>query len=487
MIVASLLLILVAVVLLVLGLAGGSSTLLIGSIVASLLAAVALVIGARQASAGRRAVGEPLPADLEDPPSTTASALRGEPVAARGEPASAARGEPVPPHGEPASAARGEPVPPGRAERVSAVRGEPGVRAGQAASASPGGSAMAAAFAEADLPVRRAGFGEAGPSASGPSPADTPDEGAELSPGQSREDHDPARDGAVASDSEPDRAAARAAGQRDTEAILADRSRTAAGGPGPDVTQRLEHDGEEQAGLGTARAEGPTGSGGLRAPHSGAARAPHSGPDADRAAGDYDQASSMIGGARAEDDDSWRRASEAAPAGDPPSEPAWSEGGPREEPAWSEAGPREEPAWSEAGPREEPAWSEAGPREEPAWSEAGPREEPAWSEAGPRDEPAWSGRGASVSADEFGDPDPDDPDDEPLPQRVRPADAVRVARLDAEVVVVDGRPRYHLADCPHLSARQTEALPVAEAVELGFSPCGQCRPVDRLVAAALRH
>ncbi|MEU1359075.1 hypothetical protein ABZ356_04445 [Micromonospora zamorensis] len=53
MIVASLLLILVAVVLLVLGLASGSSFMLIISIAASLLAAVALVVGARQAAANR--------------------------------------------------------------------------------------------------------------------------------------------------------------------------------------------------------------------------------------------------------------------------------------------------------------------------------------------------------------------------------------------------------------------------------------------------
>jgi hypothetical protein len=87
-------------------------------------------------------------------------------------------------------------------------------------------------------------------------------------------------------------------------------------------------------------------------------------------------------------------------------------------------------------------------------------------------------------ADEFGEPDADDPDDEPLPQAVRPADAVRVARMPTEVLVIDGRPRYHLADCPHLVGRLTEALPVSEAVELGFSPCGLCRPVDRLVAHA---
>ncbi len=90
-------------------------------------------------------------------------------------------------------------------------------------------------------------------------------------------------------------------------------------------------------------------------------------------------------------------------------------------------------------------------------------------------------------ADEFGEPDADDPADEPLPQAVRPGDAVRMARIDTEVLVVDGRPRYHVADCPHLAGRLTEPLPAREAVELGFSPCGLCRPVDRLVAQAVRH
>jgi hypothetical protein len=106
------------------------------------------------------------------------------------------------------------------------------------------------------------------------------------------------------------------------------------------------------------------------------------------------------------------------------------------------------------------------------------------------DEHTWRPAAAEAAeqADEFGEPDDDDPDDEPLPQAVRPADAVLVARFDTEVLVVDGRPRYHMADCPHLVGRLTEALPVNEAVELGFSPCGLCRPVDRLVATvAHRH
>ena len=91
---------------------------------------------------------------------------------------------------------------------------------------------------------------------------------------------------------------------------------------------------------------------------------------------------------------------------------------------------------------------------------------------------------SAAPPEEFGQPDDADPDDEPLPQAVRPADAVQVARMDAEVLVVDGRPRYHLPDCPHLVGKLSEGLPVAEAVELGFSPCGLCRPVDRLVAHA---
>lgn len=77
-------------------------------------------------------------------------------------------------------------------------------------------------------------------------------------------------------------------------------------------------------------------------------------------------------------------------------------------------------------------------------------------------------------------------DDEPAAQDVTPAEAARVARLDAEVRVVDGRPRYHLADCAHLVGREHEPLPVAEAVELGFTPCAHCAPDTALLADAGR-
>ncbi|NJP35245.1 hypothetical protein [Micromonospora thermarum] len=73
-------------------------------------------------------------------------------------------------------------------------------------------------------------------------------------------------------------------------------------------------------------------------------------------------------------------------------------------------------------------------------------------------------------------------DDEPATQDVPVADAARLARLDNEVRVVDGRPRYHLPGCPHLVGREHEPLPVAEAVELGFTPCVHCTPATALLA-----
>jgi hypothetical protein len=92
----------------------------------------------------------------------------------------------------------------------------------------------------------------------------------------------------------------------------------------------------------------------------------------------------------------------------------------------------------------------------------------------------------SMSAESMDDLD-EDPADEPLPQRVQPTDAVRVSRMTVDVLVVDGRPRYHLAECPHLDGKESEPIPVGEAVDLGFTACGLCRPVDALVAEASRR
>jgi len=78
-----------------------------------------------------------------------------------------------------------------------------------------------------------------------------------------------------------------------------------------------------------------------------------------------------------------------------------------------------------------------------------------------------------------------DMDTEPAEEDTDAADVLTVSELDAEVRVVDERPRYHLATCQWLTGRATLALPIREARELGFTPCGICTP-DRALAAANR-
>jgi hypothetical protein len=76
----------------------------------------------------------------------------------------------------------------------------------------------------------------------------------------------------------------------------------------------------------------------------------------------------------------------------------------------------------------------------------------------------------------------DVPDDEPSEQILNAADAIALVRLRDQVVVVDGRPRYHVPECLHLLGRRVERLTVKEAVELEFTACAQCQPVSRLLA-----
>ncbi|MEU8261322.1 hypothetical protein AB0C02_11965 [Micromonospora sp. NPDC048999] len=99
---------------------------------------------------------------------------------------------------------------------------------------------------------------------------------------------------------------------------------------------------------------------------------------------------------------------------------------------------------------------------------------------GPR-QPAVS----DADAPALGSPADDGPfDGEPPAQHLSQADVDRLVRLDDPVRVVDGHPRFHLPGCSHLAGRDDEALPVAEAVELGFTPCARCAPVTFLLANA---
>jgi hypothetical protein len=56
------------------------------------------------------------------------------------------------------------------------------------------------------------------------------------------------------------------------------------------------------------------------------------------------------------------------------------------------------------------------------------------------------------------------------------------SRGDEPVWVVDGRPRYHLPGCAFLIGRGPEPVPLRQAVEDGFTPCGLCDPDTGLAA-----
>jgi hypothetical protein len=45
-----------------------------------------------------------------------------------------------------------------------------------------------------------------------------------------------------------------------------------------------------------------------------------------------------------------------------------------------------------------------------------------------------------------------------------------------EVWVIDGRPRYHLADCAIIQGQDAEPIPFEQATEDGFMACSLCEP-----------
>jgi hypothetical protein len=105
-----------------------------------------------------------------------------------------------------------------------------------------------------------------------------------------------------------------------------------------------------------------------------------------------------------------------------------------------------------------------------------------WPTGAPAD-PAAPDRTRSVApSDDPGAAAPPAPADEPAIEDIPVADALRVAQLSDEVLVVDGRPRYHLAGCRVLADRATVPLPVSAARRGGFTPCAVCHPDSTLLA-----
>ena len=79
-----------------------------------------------------------------------------------------------------------------------------------------------------------------------------------------------------------------------------------------------------------------------------------------------------------------------------------------------------------------------------------------------------SAAGGSSQAFDFADDLPEEPHEQSA--------AGLVAGLDDEVLVIDEQPRYHVDTCRAVAAQPSIPLPVREAVELGFTPCGWCTP-----------
>ena len=114
----------------------------------------------------------------------------------------------------------------------------------------------------------------------------------------------------------------------------------------------------------------------------------------------------------------------------------------------------------------------AGPIAEPA-----PRAEEASSPAAPPP-PAHAAHAAPAAAHASV---PAGPAGEPPAEEVEVTDLLLVLDLTDEVLVIDERPRYHLAGCPHLAGQDTFSMPMVEARIDGFTPCGTCTP-DRHLA-----
>ena len=75
-----------------------------------------------------------------------------------------------------------------------------------------------------------------------------------------------------------------------------------------------------------------------------------------------------------------------------------------------------------------------------------------------------------------------DPVDEPPAELLLSYEERQLAECDRQVFVIDGRPRFHLVDCPHLADKSGQPLVISEAAELGFTSCSLCTAATTVLA-----
>jgi hypothetical protein len=68
--------------------------------------------------------------------------------------------------------------------------------------------------------------------------------------------------------------------------------------------------------------------------------------------------------------------------------------------------------------------------------------------------------------------------------RTEQAPAADTDELTGSVLVVAGRPRYHVEGCRYLTGKEPEVVEVGQARSDGFTACGVCKPDDALAAGA---
>jgi hypothetical protein len=71
----------------------------------------------------------------------------------------------------------------------------------------------------------------------------------------------------------------------------------------------------------------------------------------------------------------------------------------------------------------------------------------------------------------------------PETHAVTSAELATASGASGEVLVVEGRPRYHVAGCRYLTGKDAKGVEVGQAQADGFTACGVCKPDEALAAA----